>query len=327
MKPEEPGKTAEAPPQPPAEAKNAPTATPQQEAPKTEAGKAETPAAAPAAEPEQAKAAKATKPAEPGKAAEASAQPLAPAASPPAAAAETKKLAEVEAQLAATQAEVQLLGQKLQQVTGQLTAQLAASTEKMKAQLAAREAPSKAGEASARIVVAQSLLTALRRGENYATQLQALQNFGADPANVARLRAGLTAPNERRLAAAFEELSPQILASVAPEKTSPQADQAKKRSLGHELLAYVESRARRLVRVRRVGAPEGDVTAIRVARMRRDLSRRDLAAALAQRARLPAPARAVSADWAKSAQARLDAEEAAKAELAAAMRALSKSKT
>ena len=81
------------------------------------------------------------------------------------------------------------------------------------------------------------------------------------------------------------------------------------------------------MRIRPSGAPDGDEQASRVDRIEKDLARGDLAAALAERAQLPAPALALSAEWAGGAQARLDAEEAAKAELTAALQALTKSKS
>ena len=66
---------------------------------------------------------------------------------------------------------------------------------------------------------------------------------------------------------------------------------------------------------------------IRVGRIEKDLARGDIAAALAERAQLHAPALAITADWAASAQAHIDAELAAKAELAAALQGLGKSKS
>jgi hypothetical protein len=70
-----------------------------------------------------------------------------------------------------------------------------------------------------------------------------------------------------------------------------------------------------------------DQTAGHVAQTVRDLNAGNLAGALAEQALLPEPARAVSADWAQAAKARLDAEQAAKAEVGSALENLGKSKT
>jgi hypothetical protein len=234
-----------------------------------------------------------------------------------------KALAEMTSRLEAAQAALDRLGQRLQAVESQL----AAPKTDMRAPLAAREAGSaKDVDASARIVVAQSLLTALRQGDDYATMLTALQNLGGDPGRIARLRAGLAAPSAARLATEFVALAPKILAASAPTEAPPQEAKAPQ-NLGETILTFVETRARKLVRIRPAGAPDGDETARRVKRIEKDLARGDIAAALAERAQLPAPTQTLTADWASGAQARLDAEEAAKAELTAALQALTKSKS
>ncbi len=219
-------------------------------------------------------------------------------------------VAQMAAQLATTQATVQQLSQKLKAVEDQLAAPKA-----------------DAGEASAKLVVAQSLLTAIRQGDNYAPMLAALQNFsGGDADRLARLRAGLAAPSASKLAQEFSDLAPKLLASAATPAPQP-AETKAPRNFGESALAYIEARARTLVRISPANAPGADANAARIDRIGQDLARDDIAAALAERLQLPAPALALSADWAKAAQTRLDAEAAAKAQVDEALQNLSKTKS
>jgi hypothetical protein len=233
-----------------------------------------------------------------------------------------KTVAEMAAKLAAAQAAVDRLTQRLQTVEGQL----AAPKDSARASLSTREAgPGNAGDAAARLVVAQSLLTALRQGDDYSAQLAALQNFGGDSARLARLRAGLAAPTLSRLTTDFTALAPKIAAAAAPPK--PAGDSTPPQGARESILAYVQTQARKLIRIRPAGAPDKDATALQIEKIEKELRVGDLAAALADRQQLPAPALAVSADWAKLVQTRLDAETAARAELTDALQNLTKTKS
>ncbi|MDI9848336.1 hypothetical protein QM467_09755 [Rhodoblastus sp. 17X3] len=233
-----------------------------------------------------------------------------------------KAVADMAAKLAAAQAAVERLTQRLQTVEGQL----AAPKDSARATLSTREAgPGNAGEAAARLVVAQSLQTALRQGDDYSAQLAALQNFGGDPARLARLRAGLSAPTLSRLTTEFTALAPKIAAAVAPAR--PAEDSATPQGARESVLAYLQAQARKLVRIRPAGAPDKDATALQIEKIEKELRSGDLAAALADRQQLPAPALAVSADWARLVQTRLDAETAARAELTDALQNLTKTKS
>jgi hypothetical protein len=233
-----------------------------------------------------------------------------------------KTVAEMAARLAAAQAAVERLTQRLQTVEGQL----AAPKDSARASLSTREAgPGNAGDAAARLVVAQSLLTALRQGDDYSAQLAALQNFGGDSTRLARLRAGLAAPTLSRLTTDFTALAPKIAAAAAPPK--PAGDSTPPQGARESILAYVQTQARKLIRIRPAGAPDKDATALQIEKIEKELRVGDLAAALADRQQLPAPALAVSADWAKLVQTRLDAETAARAELTDALQNLTKTKS
>ncbi len=98
-------------------------------------------------------------------------------------------------------------------------------------------------------------------------------------------------------------------------------------SLKDAIWARVETEARKLVRIRPAGSAEQDAAAATVATIEKDLRAGDLAAAFAERQQLPPAARSLSDRWAAGVKARIDAESAAKAELNAALRYLTKIKT
>jgi hypothetical protein len=237
-------------------------------------------------------------------------------------AASDKTVADMAARLAAAQAAVERLTQRLQTVESQL----AAPKDSARASLSTRDAgPGNAGDAAARLVVAQSLLTALRQGDDYSAQLAALQSVGGDSTRLARLRAGLSAPTVSSLAAEFTALAPKIAAAATPPK--PSEASSPPQGARDSILAYVQTQARKLIRIRPAGAPDKDATALQVEKIEKELRVGDLAAALADRQQLPAPALAVSVDWAKLVQTRLDAEMAARAELTDALQNLTKTKS
>ena len=196
----------------------------------------------------------------------------------------------------------------------------------------------RAGDASARIVVAQSLLTALRQGDDFTPQVTALQGFDGDSPRILSLRAALNSPSAAKLAADFATLEPKLAKAAAPqseaaksEALKPQEDKAQdssaKRTVGQTVLAYIGARVEKLVKISPADAPDNEQTGERLKRIEQKLLRGDIAGALAERSLLPEPAILLSADWAKGAQQRLEAEMAAKAELSEAMEAFGKNKS
>ena len=196
----------------------------------------------------------------------------------------------------------------------------------------------RAGDASARIVVAQSLLTALRQGDDFTPQVTALQGFDGDSPRILSLRAALNSPSAAKLAADFATLEPKLAKAAAPqseaaksEALKPQEDKAQdasaKRTVGQTVLAFIEARVEKLVKISPADAPDNEQTGERLKRIEQKLLRGDIAGALAERSLLPEPAILLSADWAKGAQQRLEAEMAAKAELSEAMEAFGKNKS
>lgn len=240
----------------------------------------------------------------------------------------SEKLAQVTAQLADTKAALAQVTQRLQSVEGQLTAPKTETP----AEIAAREA-GLVHDASTRVILAQSLLTALRQGDDFSPQLAGLQGFDGDSPRILSLREALSSPSAAKLAADFATLAPKLAAASAPQPQAkkPDAkpqDAAAPRNLGATILSFLETRAEKLVKIRPVGAPESnDETGARLKKIEQNLRRGDIAAALEERLHLPDAALVLSADWAKGAQARLDAELAAKAELSEALQALSKSRS
>jgi hypothetical protein len=241
----------------------------------------------------------------------------APAAANPQAA---EALAAMTEKLAAADATIEALSQRLQTVESQLGA--------LKSQARAVPPPAPAdnsGQAAARLAVAQSLLSAMRLGDDYSAQIAALQKLGADSEQLARLRAGLSAPSVGDLAKEFAALAPKLVESAAPAERTVAAKPPQ--SLKEAIWAQVETAARNFVRIRPVGSAEQDAAAATVAMVEKDLRAGDLAAALAERQQLPPAARSLSDRWAAGVQARIDAESAAKAALNAALRNLTRTKT
>jgi hypothetical protein len=237
------------------------------------------------------------------------------------------------AKLAATQAALERATQKLQALEGQ------AAAPKSDARAPSEVGVARAGDASARIVVAQSLLTALRQGDDFTAQVTALQGFDGDSPRILSLRAALNSPSAAKLAADFATLEPSLAKAAAPksahvakpQEAKPQEAKPQEtktaQNYGQAVLAFIEARVEKLVKISPADAPDDEQTGARLKRIEQKLLRGDIAGALAERSLLPEPAILLSADWAKGAQARLDAEMAAKAELAEAMEAFGRNKS
>ena len=218
--------------------------------------------------------------------------------------------------------------QKLQALEGQ------AAAPKSDARVANEVGAARAGDASARIVVAQSLLTALRQGDDFTAQVTALQGFDGDSPRILSLRAALNSPSAAKLAADFAALEPKLARAAAPRSAQVAKPQEVKppetktaQNYGQAVLAFIETRVEKLVKISPADAPDDEQTGERLKRIEQKLLRGDIAGALAERTLLPEPAVLLSADWAKGAQARLEAEMAAKAELAEAMEAFGRNKS
>jgi hypothetical protein len=204
--------------------------------------------------------------------------------------------------LKAVEERLQPLGARVDEARGQ------AETERKRAEALAARALD-----AARLALAQSLVGAVDAGAPFAAQADALTRLGAPAEHMAALKdsaaTGVALPAD--LARAFAALEEKVTARQDPGPNASLADR-------------LASSAASLVRVRPAGEPTGDAPADVAARIRRALERGDVAAALQAWNSLSDAGKAVSADWAARARARLAAQEAARAILAEASERLSR---
>ncbi len=154
-------------------------------------------------------------------------------------------------------------------------------------------------------VVADSLVQQIGRGLPFATQVNALEALGADPARAAILRqfADAGVPTATALAAKFDPLTDGLLA--AGTKLPPNAG----------FWDRMKSGASGLISIRRVDAVTGDDVPSRVARIKADLARDDVVDAVKTWEALPAEAKSKpdSAAWGALAKTHAEAIGAANA--------------
>jgi hypothetical protein len=232
-----------------------------------------------------------------------------------AAAAEAAKDAAKNAAQSSTQAGVQ------RSDIAALESRVAALQNAMKsldADVAQRTSSSNAGDQVMRLAIAaEALRAAVERGAPFEAELAAVKALGADPKATARLEPfaaqGLisTAELGRELAA----LTPALSRTTEPEPTN------------NSILAKLESRAQKLVRITPAGTsagPVGDDPAALIARLNADAARGDVDAAFAEIAKLPDEARALAETWTNKVGARRAAVAESRHIAAAALAALAK---
>jgi hypothetical protein len=186
------------------------------------------------------------------------------------------------------------------------------------ADLAQRASTSNADDRVMRLAIAaEALRAAVDRGAPFQAELAAVRALGADAKATAQLEPfavqGLTSTAElgRELAA----LTPALSRTIESEPSND------------SILAKLESRAQKLVRITPVGtsaAPVGDDAAALIARVNAEAVRGDIDAALAEIAKLPDEARALTDAWAKKAGTRQAALAESRHIAAAALAALAK---
>lgn len=163
-------------------------------------------------------------------------------------------------------------------------------------------------------VAAEALRAAVERGVPYQAELAAVKSFGVDDSVLAPLEpfAADGVPSVALLARELTALTPALVraSGAAPSEDS--------------FLGKLQVNAQKLVRVSPVDAPPGDDAGAIVARIDVDARRNDIAAAVAEIARLPESARALAAPWVKKAEAREAAIAASRRVAADALAALSK---
>jgi hypothetical protein len=166
-------------------------------------------------------------------------------------------------------------------------------------------------------VAAEALRAAVERGAPYSAELAAMKSFGADETAIAALTpfAASGIPGDAALGRELLALVPalQRAADSEPSATS--------------ILGRLEARAHRIVRITPIeaaAAPAGNDAASVVARINTDAAHSDIAAALADIARLPGDMRQLTDNWVKAAQAREAALAASRHIAAAALATLGK---
>jgi hypothetical protein len=172
-----------------------------------------------------------------------------------------------------------------------------------------------ADDRAARLAVAAAALRAtVERGAPYPAELAAAKSLGADPSAIAPLEpfAAAGVPAAGALAHELASLTPALQRATEPAASNS------------SFLGRLENNAQRLVRITPVDAPPGDDPSSVATRISVDAAHADIAAALADIAKLPDAAKPLAAAWAEKAQARNAAIAASKKLAADALAALSK---
>ena len=172
-----------------------------------------------------------------------------------------------------------------------------------------------ADDRAARLTVAAEALRAtVERGAPYPAELAAVKSLGADQSATAPLEpfAPAGVPSAAALAHELESLTPALQQAAEPASSN------------NSFLGRLENNARRLVQITPVDAPPGDDPASVVTRISVDAEHADIAAALADIAKLPDAAKPLAAAWVEKAQARNAAIAASRKLAADALAALSK---
>src|SRR6266581_2097569 len=184
----------------------------------------------------------------------------------------------------------------------------------MQAELAKRGVGD-AGDRPARLAVTASALnTAVERGDAFAAELAAAKQLAGDAAALAPLEpfAATGLPSATALGRELVALTN----ALAPTSGAPPREGG--------FLDRLQANAERLVRIRPLDEPPGDDPAAVLTRIEQRALQADLPGALAELAKLPAPARAAAQAWIAKAQARLAAVAASRRFAADAFAALGK---
>jgi hypothetical protein len=177
-----------------------------------------------------------------------------------------------------------------------------------------RQAASADDHAARFAVAAESLRAVVERGTPYSAELAAAQSLGADPNAVAALSplADAGVPSSAALGHELAALMPALQQAAVPAAKDD------------SLFGRLQSHAQELVHVTPINAPPGDDAAAVTTRIEVDAAHDDIAAALADIAKLPPGAKPVVAAWVQKAQAREAAISGARNIAAAALAALAK---
>jgi hypothetical protein len=197
-------------------------------------------------------------------------------------------------------------------------AALESAVKSLSAEVSQRTSTSTADDRATRLTVAaEALRAAVERGAPYQAELGAVTALGADASATAVLApfAAQGVPGAAQLGHELAALTPALYRASDPEPS------------GNSFLARLESHAEKLVRITPVGTSagpaDGDASSV-IARINAAAARGDVAAALADIAKLPDASRALADGWVKKAQAREAAIAASQRIAADALAALGK---
>jgi hypothetical protein len=197
-----------------------------------------------------------------------------------------------------------------------LNARVAAleSTIKTLSDNATRQAASADDRVARLTMAAEALRSAVERGAPYQAELAAVRSFDVDQNATTALKPfGATGvPSAAALAHELEDLAPTLQQAAEPASDNS------------TFLGRLRTNAEHLVSITPVDAPVGDDPASVATRIAVDAAHADIAAALADIAKLPSAAKPLAAAWAQKAQAREAAIAAGRKLAADALAALAK---
>jgi hypothetical protein len=198
-----------------------------------------------------------------------------------------------------------------------LTSRIAAleqAAKALEAQLGARAAGDGTDRPLRLVVVASALNAAVERGTPFATELGAARAAASDPKMLAALepfaKAGV--PTVDALARELTALAPALAKAIGTA------------SRDGGILDRLKANAERIVRVRPIDEAAGDDPITVVQRIETRAEQRNLAGAVAEIAKLPEPARALTKEWVAKVEARNAAVEASRRFAADALAAIGK---
>jgi hypothetical protein len=169
--------------------------------------------------------------------------------------------------------------------------------------VAARAPPLPAPDKTVRVaVIAAALRTAVERDIPFAAEFAAARALGLDDKALAPLEpyAATGVPTQNQLFRELSALVPELLRAAAPA--------------GHDggYLDRLQASATRMMNIRPVGEAPGDDPATVIGRIEMKMVRQDVAGAVAELDKLPAPAREIAQAWREKALARQAAVDSAR---------------
>ncbi len=202
---------------------------------------------------------------------------------------------------------------EIEALTGRIAA-LERAAKAMEAQLGARANDSGSDRSLRLVVVASTLNAAVERGAPFVTELGAAKAAAPDPKRLAALepfaKSGVTGMDT--LARELTALVPALAKAVGSG------------SRDSGILDRLKANAERIVRVRPVDEATGDDPVAVVRRIEMRAEQKDLAGAMAEIAKLPEPARALTKEWIAKVEARNAAVDASRRFAADALASIGK---